>query len=176
MCCKRLHHERVSLTNRLIILKCQLVQGDPSASPEIIFVESQLAALSDRISQGVKVCSRAQWLEQGERPTRFFFKLERERAERNCVTSILNRDGIVVSSRAEVEKAHVDFYRDLFLAENIDPLSQGLLFEGVTRLLSEPHRVLCEGQISLADLSASLKTLNTAKAPGSDGFTVEFFF
>ena len=128
LCRKHLDHERVSLTNRLINLKSQLVQGDPLVSPEIIFVESQLTALSDRISQGVKVCSRAQWLEQGERPTRFFFKLERERAKRNCVTSILNRDGIVVSSRAEVEKAHVDFYRDLFSAENIDPLSQGLLF------------------------------------------------
>ena len=56
------------------------------------------------------------------------------------------------------------------------PLVRVCFFEGVTRLLSEPDRVLCEGQISLADLSASLKTLNTAKAPGSDGLTVEFFF
>ena len=77
VCRKHLHCGRVFLTNRLINLKCQLVQGDPSVSPEIIFVESQLAALSDCISQGVKVRSSAQWLEQGERPTCFFLKLER---------------------------------------------------------------------------------------------------
>ena len=174
-CRKRLHRDRVSLTNRLIDLKRQLVQGDSLMSPEIIFVESQLAALSDRISEGVKVRSRAQWLEQGERPTRFFFKLEKERAERNCVTSILNSDGVIVSSRVDVERAHVDFYSGLFSAEQIDPFSQGLLLEGVTRSLSEPDRALCEGEISLVELSASLRTLSTAKAPGSDGFTVEFF-
>ena len=38
-------------------------------------------------------------------------------------------------------------------------------------------QIVCfvRGQISLAELSASLKSLNTAKAPGSDGLTVEFF-
>lgn len=144
-------------------------------STEIIFVESQLAALSDHISEGVKVRSKVQRLEQGECPTRFFFRLEKEWVEWNCVTSILDSDGIAVSSRADVEKAHVDFYSDLFSAEDIDPISQNLLFQGVTRSLSEPDRALCEGEISLGELSASLRTLNTAKAPGSDGLTVEFF-
>lgn len=91
-------------------------------STEIIFVESQLAALSDHISEGVKVRSKVQRLEQGECPTRFFFRLEKEWVEWNCVTSILDSDGIAVSSRADVEKAHVDFYSDLFSAEDIDRL------------------------------------------------------
>lgn len=91
-------------------------------STEIIFVESQLAALSDHISEGVKVRSKVQRLEQGECPTCFFFRLEKEWVEWNCVTSILDSDGIAVSSRADVEKAHVDFYSDLFSAEDIDRL------------------------------------------------------
>lgn len=171
----RLNRERVSLTNRLIKLKCQLIEGNSSLSPEITFIESQLAALTDRISEGVKTRSRAQWLEQGERPTRFFFKLEKERIEKNYVTSILNRDGIEVFSREELENAHVEFYSDLFSAEDIDPACQNLLFAGVTNFLSESNCALCEGMISLAELTFLLKTLNTARAPGSDGLTVEFF-
>ena len=141
-------------------------------SPEIIFTESQLAALTDRISEGAKIRSRAQWLEQGERPTRFFFKLEKEHVEHNHVTSILNSDGVEVSSREDVEKAHVDFYSALFLAEDIDLACQNLLFEKVTNFLSEPDRSLCEGVITLAELTIALKSLSTSKAPGSDGLTV----
>ena len=172
---KRLSRERVSLTNRLIRLKSQLVQGDSSVSPEIIFTESQLAALTDRVSEGAKIRSRAQWLEQGERPTRFFLKLEKERVERNHVTSILNSDGVEVSSRENVEKAHVDFYSALFSAEDIDLACQNSLFENVTNFLSEPDRSLCEGVITLAELTIALKSLSTSKAPSFDGLTVEFF-
>lgn len=34
---------------------------------------------------------------------------------------------------------------------------------------------MCEGAVTLAELAASLKTMNTNKAPGSDGFSVEFY-
>ena len=74
-----------------------------------------------------------------------------------------------------MEKAHVDFYSALFSAEDIDSNSQDLLFENVTNFFSDSDCSLCEGVISLAELTASLKSLNTAKAPGSDGLTVEFF-
>ena len=54
-------------------------------------MESQLAASKDHISEGAKIRSRAQWLEQGERPTRFFFKLEKERVQHNHVKDSIDR-------------------------------------------------------------------------------------
>ena len=114
---KRLCHERVSLTNRLIELKCQLVQGFSLVSAEIIFIESQLAALADRYADGVKIRSRTQWLEEGEKPSRFFFKLERECIQRNFVKSIFDPDGKEVFTHEEIENAHVHFYTNLFSAK-----------------------------------------------------------
>ena len=67
---KRLLHERVSLTNRIAKLKRQLVQGFPAVSREIIFFESSLAALTDHALNGIKTRSQAQWLEEGEKPSR----------------------------------------------------------------------------------------------------------
>ena len=172
---KRLNYERVSLTNRLINLKRQLVQGFSSVSHEIIFLESRLAALTDCALDGVKVRSRAQWLEQGERPSRYFFKLERERIAKSEVKSILNSDGIEVFTREELERAHVDFYSKLFTDEPINPDCQKQLFDVLNTSLSDSDRVACEGTLSLAELTSSLKTLNTDKAPGPDGFTAEFY-
>ena len=72
-------------------------------------------------SEGAKIRSKVQWLEHGERPTRFFFKLERERFEKNVLSSILDRNGTEVFSRKEIERAHMQFYSHLFAEELIDP-------------------------------------------------------
>ena len=41
--------------------------------------------------------------------------------------------------------------------------------------LSQPDRDSCEGNISLDELSKSLRIMSTGKAPGPGGLSVEFF-
>ena len=82
---------------------------------------------------GSKIRSRVQWLEEGERPTRFFFKLERESFERNIVSSILNSDDVEVFTREVIERAHVRFYSDLFNDEPIDAVFKQRCLESVEK-------------------------------------------
>ena len=72
----RLCRERVFLTNRLIAYKQHLVQGDNSFGEKIAALEFQLKALALQELEGSKIRSRAQWLEEGEKPTRYFFRVE----------------------------------------------------------------------------------------------------
>ena len=117
----RLHRERVFLTNCLIVLKCHLTDvGDLSVAPEIVSIESQLSVIVSNSLEGAKMRSRVQWLEQGEKPPRYFFKLETERNEKNFVSSILDADEVEVSDFNEIERAHVEFYPKLFSPEPID--------------------------------------------------------
>ena len=173
---RKLNHERVILTNNLISLKHQLVNdNNDTLRLGIISIESCLAALNDSAMEGVKTRSRAQWLEEGEKPSRYFFKLEKERMEKNYVKSIYNSDETEVFGREEIEAAHVDFYSNLFSVEPIDPVCQQTLLNEITKFLSVEECDLCEGFISLSELSSSVKSLNSGKAPGPDGFTVEFY-
>ena len=80
--CKELSHERVLLVNRIIDLNIKLTFA---VSSEISELESELNTLTLK-----EFRSRVQWLEERERPTRYFFKLERKRFERNILTSILD--------------------------------------------------------------------------------------
>ena len=172
---KSLCRERVVLTNSLIDCKRRLVQGDNSVVAEIASLESRLKALTLRDLEGVKVRSRAKWLEEGEKPTRYFFRLERERVERSTVTSILNLDEVEVFTRAEIEQAHVQFYSNLFSPEPIDPDCKQLLLSCFSRSLSDFDRDLCNADFSLQELTDSLNSLSLGKAPGPDGFSVEFY-
>ena len=172
---RELFHERVKLTNRLISCKQRLCQGDNSVVSTIVSLESRLKELTLRDLEGAKIRSRVQWFEDGEKPTRFFFKLERERMDRNFVSSILNADGVEVFAREGIEHAHVCFYTDLFSPEPTDPVCKQRLLQGFARSLTESDRDFCDEALSLSELAESLSSLNLGRSPGPDGFTVEFY-
>ena len=172
---KRLCRERILLTNRLISYKQRLVRGDSFLGEEIAALESQLKALALQEPEGSKIRSKAQWLEEGEKPTRYFFRLERERFEKNHVSSILNEQGVEVSSQSQIQKAHVRFYANLFSPETIDESCKQALFDGLLKTLSADDRELCEGSLSLAELADSVEGLARGKSPGPDGFSAEFY-
>ena len=116
------------MTNHLIVLKRQLAQGDTSVSSEILATESLLAALINCSLEGAKTRSQVQWIEEGEKQTRFFFKHERERIEKNNVKSIFDSNSAEVFLRAEIEDAHVNFSTS-FLCTIYQPCVQGCFIE-----------------------------------------------
>ena len=172
---KNLSRERVSITNQIINLKRRIVQGEVTLSNEVDALESRLRALITKQLEGVKIRSRARWFEEGERPTRFFFKLEGERKEKHAVSSIFNSDGVEVFTPDGIERAHVDFYSSLFSPEEIDYDRKRDLLDSVNKTLGQADRELCERAISLAELTESINSLSLNKSPGPDGFPVEFY-
>ena len=125
--------------------------------------------------EGAKTRSRVQWLEEGEKPTLFFFKLERERADKNFVSSILDNSGREVFSRQDIERVHVNFYTDLFSPKVIDDSCTHQLLDSVSRTLSPAYRELCDENVSLAELANAVNSLSLNTSPGPDSLSVEFY-
>ena len=118
--------------------------------------------------------SRIRWLEEGEKPTRFFFKLEQERAEKYRVSAMYDCDGNEVTSRTDLENAHVNFYRRLFACEEVDPVCQQHLFSQLDLKLSSEESASCDGLASLEELTTAVESLALNKSPGPDGLSLEF--
>ena len=64
--------------------------------------------------------SRAEWIEKGEKPTSFFFRLDRNRDLKHFIASILDMEGNQVHTQKEIEKAHVDFYTEVYSVSEVD--------------------------------------------------------
>ena len=122
-----------------------------------------------------KIRSRAKWLEEGEAPTKFFLKLASQRFERSFVSSVLNSDGVEVSTLPEIMKVREDFYSSLFAEESVDLETQNHLFSFVSSRLSEHDREVCEGALLLDEATEAVGLSNRNKAPGPDGLSVEFY-
>ena len=75
--CKNLSWERVLITSQLINLKQRVIQGEQALSFEVDALESKLRALITKELEGVKIPSRARWIEGERGPRVFFFKIEK---------------------------------------------------------------------------------------------------
>ena len=107
------------MTNEILSLKGLLVDGDFSVSSTIRDLENTLKELVLKELSGVAIRSKARWLEEGKKPSRFFFKLEREHIQCNSIFSVLDSNDVEVSSHAEIEQEIVQFYSHLFSSEPI---------------------------------------------------------
>ena len=167
--------QKVLLTNRLVYLKNMLVSGDRSVQAEILEAEASLLALLNDELEGRKIRSRIKWMEEGETPSSFFLKSENQKFQKHFMSSVWNAEGREVFSLPDLIAAHEYFYSALFSDEPIDDDSQDLLISYISRSLSEEDRELCEGLVTLQELTEALKLMNRNKSPGPDGLTVEFY-
>ena len=75
---KSVNLERISLTKRLIRTKNALHASKFGDASIVNSLESQLSSLITKKAEGTKIRPRAQWFEEGERPTWYFFALNRK--------------------------------------------------------------------------------------------------
>ena len=78
---KSRQHKQTLLEN-LTIAKENLISGDNSAAQEVKDIENELKIITQKELEGVKIRSRSQWIEDGEKPSRYFFSLERKTCQR----------------------------------------------------------------------------------------------
>ena len=106
--------------------------------------------------EGHKIRSTVKWLEEGEAPSAFFIKLENQKHRKHFTSSVWNLEGREVFSLPELMAAHEEFYSVLFAEEPIDVQVQNSLLSHVSRTLSENDRLICEGFLSLEELTQAL--------------------
>lgn len=117
---RKLTAERSSLTKQLVRAKNALHSGDVRVAPAVRDLENALASLISKEAEGAKIRSRAQWLEECEKPTRFFFRLEQKRAGKHFFESLVDEAGVEKSSQSDLESILVNFCRRLFFKDSLD--------------------------------------------------------
>lgn len=131
-----------------------------------------------RIKRSI-VRARAKWVEEGEKPTRYFFNLE----NRNYVSKIIPRlqkdNGEIITEQVTVLEEVSSFYKHLYSSSDNTHIQHLNLSEYLKNYdipkLSKLESDHLEGEITYKEAGNTLKLMKNNKSPGSDGFTTEFF-
>ena len=128
--------------------------------------------------KGQIVRSRVQWLQHGEKPSKYFCSLENKQFTEKTIKCIKKENGTIINEQAKILNEIKIFYQSLFNSydqklENIN-LNEYLRNYHVNKLTSEQSKTL-EGEITLSELGHALKCMKNGKTPGIDGFPAEFF-
>ena len=118
------------------------------------------------------VRSKELWVEQGEKPTKYFFNLEKRRQRKKEMTELKSSTGVLLSDSKVVRKEMNNLYQDLFSGEKVDLEVQGWLLDQLSMSLDEQEQASCEGLFTVEECR---EAMGTGKSPGTDGLTAEFY-
>ena len=62
--------------------------------------------------------SRTRWIENGEKPTKYFFNLEKQNYEKKIKTQLKTTDGEIISDLTKINKEIENYYKN-FLTSRI---------------------------------------------------------
>jgi len=119
--------------------------------------------------------SRVRWLKEGDLNTNFFHQSINKRHLHNRIISLSNGN-YTTSNHSEVQNLFVDHFRELLAySPPVAPPSLEEMRAVLSHTLDEDQVCFISSPISDAEIRDTLFSLAVGKAPGLDGYNVEFF-
>lgn len=120
--------------------------------------------------------SRVKWLEEGDRNTKFFHHYIKKRQIRNRILSVMDASGFQITEPELVHQHFVRHYQDLLSPRlSHGRPSVGDIREAIQFPLTSDQVSFLDRPVSDSEIRDTIFSLARGKAPGPDGFTVEFF-
>lgn len=164
-----------ALRQRLQVLDQGAASTAGPVDPEYLAVRAELEQLEVSKCRGAILRAKARHTVEGERSTAFFFGCEKAKQGKLYIDKLIGKTGKIVSEVSEVLETAQDFYSRLFSSDGVAEQALDQAVGALERTLSREDRELCDAPLSLMEIEAAVKSLNTGKSPGEDGLTCEFF-
>ena len=128
--------------------------------------------------KGSILLSKANWIEKGEKPSKYFCALEKRNYINKTVSEVINKKGERIVDQKGILQEIKTFYKNLYSCkdENLKKVNLDRLLQSykVPKLNDIEFKAL-EGAITYKEVAETLKNMKNDKSPGQDGYTVEFY-
>lgn len=162
------------ITKEIITLKRMLSNGQ-DVNTQIERLECRLKQIVESDFEGVKIRSRVKWIEEGEKPTRYFFSLIKEHGTSNEIDVLIDENGAEDGEQRGKLGIIERFYKELYKEESTERSVQNELLTKIERGLESESCEKCEGLISVGEMEKAVKGMSMGKTPGEDGLSLEFY-
>lgn len=141
---------------------------------EVENMKTELQRLREKRTDGMLIRSRVQWLQHGEKPSKYFCNLENRNFVDRSMSFLETNNGQFIYDQNKILMEVQHFYECLYSEQHVTNVN----IEDITfgaRTLDETESNILEGPITFTEACEALKHIKNNKSPGPDGFTVEFY-
>ena len=128
-------------------------------------------------AEGARIRAKCKMMEQGERNTSFFHRLEKHRQSNNRIDCLKSSDNKLLTSDCDILNETQNFYQNLYTSENINDqyIEEYLNNTIFSKTLSQDDSSYCDGYIDKKECTKALFIMGNDKSPGIDGLPIEFY-
>ena len=135
---------------------------------------NELSEIREHRLKGVLLRSRARWVEDGEKVSSYFCSLEKRNYINKSINKLTKSNNVTITDKKDINVEVKNFYQTLYSKRDVDDIEISDLVNNL-KTLSQQQSESLEGELTLDEISFSLKEMKNGKSPGSDGFGAEFF-
>eukprot|EP00253_Pinus_taeda_P024473 PITA_24473 len=120
--------------------------------------------------------SRIQWLKEGELNTKFFHRSALDHGSSNRILELKNTAGEILKSHNDISTLLSDHFKSI---AQEPPINREEAIKELTAAIpktitSDQNWALCR-EVSLEEVEEAIKSMPNDKAPGPEGFTINFY-
>eukprot|EP00253_Pinus_taeda_P007744 PITA_07744 len=120
--------------------------------------------------------SRIQWLKEGEMNTKFFHRSALDCRSSNRILELKNDTGEILKNHNEIYALLSDHFKSIAQEPHINRKEAiKELTEAIPKIITANQNWSLCRKISLEETEESIKSMPNDKAPGPDGFTINFY-
>ena len=156
----------------------QLHSTSPSSElyKERIVLQTEFDSISNSKAADLHLKSRHEFYEHGERAGKLLCHQLKQSATAGFISAIKDGQGNVVINQRDINARFESFYRDLYTSEACSDDLIETYFENLQLpSLEESDKRDTEKPIDMLEIENAIKKMKSGKAPGPDGFPIEFY-
>ena len=153
------------------------MENEANTFEEICSLRDQLETIRSSENENALKYSRVQRMQYGEKPSKYFLNLEKQRFVEKTIVRLVDEGGNTFDKQQDILREVYSYYANLYKFQYISDVHKlfcDISSDHVQKLIPEDADSL-EGEIQYSEIIVALKEMKNNKAPGQDGFTVELF-
>lgn len=142
---------------------------------QILAIKTELDGLYQMRTNGAMLRCKANWIDCGEKPSKYFLSMEKKRYNKKTICRLIDPDTqLTTTSQDEIHRILNKFFTQLYSEKDLTHDPDYIALLNIPQV-SEKDKAMLDAPIQFEEVHMAVKQLKSNKCPGLDGFPVEFY-